>query len=55
VPRIGGVRLAQFRPAHVEQLVAGMQKDGVSGGNAKKVSDLLRSCARRVGSPTSAA
>lgn len=40
-PRLGGVRLAQFRPIHVEKFFADMQTDGVSGGNAKKVSEVL--------------
>jgi integrase len=40
-PRIGGIRLAHLRPVHVEELFAGMRRDGVSNGNAKKVSEVL--------------
>jgi len=43
IPRVGGVRLAQLRPAHIESLFASMHQDGVSGGHAKKVSEVLSS------------
>jgi integrase len=41
IPRIGGIRLAQLRPVHVESLFRDMQRDGMSGGNSKKVSEVL--------------
>lgn len=41
VPRLGGIKLAELRPLHVEKFFADMQKDGVSGGNAKKISEVL--------------
>jgi integrase len=40
-PRIGGIRIVELRPVHVEGLFAGMLRDGISGGNAKKVSEVL--------------
>jgi integrase len=40
-PRVGGIKLEQLRPLHIETLFAEMQKDGISGGNAKKVSEIL--------------
>jgi integrase len=40
-PRIGGVKLLQLRPHHVESAFAELQRDGVSGGNARKVSEVL--------------
>jgi integrase len=40
-PRVGGISLLQLRPLHVEALFAQMQRDGVSGGNTKKVSEVL--------------
>jgi integrase len=40
-PRIGGILLQQLRPVHVEALFAEMVRDGMSGGNAKKVSEVL--------------
>jgi integrase len=39
--RIGGILLAQLRPLHVEALFAEMQRDGNSGGNTKKVSEVF--------------
>ena len=41
--RIGGLRLVQMRPLHVETLFAELQRDGVSGGNARKISEVLSS------------
>jgi integrase len=41
IPRIGGILLSRLRPTDVEKLFAKMQSDGVSGGNAKKVSEVL--------------
>jgi hypothetical protein len=40
-PYIGGIKLAQLRPAHLEILFAYLTKAGVSKGNAKKVSEVL--------------
>jgi integrase len=40
-PRIGGHKLAGLRPVHIEQLFADLQRDGISAGNAKKVSEVL--------------
>jgi integrase len=51
-PRIGGVRLDRLRPVHVEALFAKIQRDGISAGNAKKVSEDLSTAlehAARVG------
>jgi integrase len=51
-PRIGGIKLREFRPTNVEKLFADMQRDEVSGGNAKKVSEVLSSAlehAARIG------
>jgi integrase len=51
-PRLGGIKLAQLRPVHVETMFAEMRRDGVSGGNAKKVSEVLSTAlehAARVG------
>jgi integrase len=47
LPRIGGILLAQLRPMHVEALFAALQTDGVSGGNAKKVSEVLGTALER--------
>jgi hypothetical protein len=41
VPRIGGILLCQLKKVHVEAMFAELQRDGVSGGNAKKVSEVL--------------
>jgi integrase len=41
VPRIGGIRLDQLEPRHIESLFATMLDDGVSGGHAKKCSEVL--------------
>jgi integrase len=41
VPRIGGILLANLRKLHVEALFADLQRNGMSGGNAKKVSEVL--------------
>jgi integrase len=41
VPHIGGIKLAQLRPVHVEQLFTDLQRGGVSAGNAKKVSEVF--------------
>jgi integrase len=41
IPGIGGILLAQLRKVHVEKLYADLQKGGMSGGNAKKVSEVL--------------
>ena len=41
IPRVGGLKLAGLRPFHFEQLFADMQRDGMSNGNAKKVSEVL--------------
>src|SRR5262245_31356057 len=47
-PRIGGVRLHQLRPLHVEVLLAGLQKDGVSGvpksRQSRRVVELPKFC-----------
>jgi integrase len=40
-PRIGAILLAQLRKVHVEKMFADMQREGMSGGNAKKVSEVL--------------
>src|SRR5262249_26086773 len=51
-PRIGGVKLRDLRPTNVEKLFADMRRDEVSGGNAKKVSEVLSSAlehAARIG------
>jgi integrase len=37
-PRLGGVKLGQLRPVHVEQFFSDLLKDGCSAGNARKVS-----------------
>jgi len=41
--RLGGVKLGQLRPVHVEQFFADLMKDGCSAGNAKKVSEVFSS------------
>ena len=48
-PKIGGVRMAQLRPAHVEALFAELQRDGMTGGNAKKVSQVLSTALEHAG------
>jgi integrase len=51
-PRVGGVKLSQLRPQHVEKLFADMIAAGMSRGNAKKVSEVLSTAleqAARVG------
>jgi site-specific recombinase XerD len=50
--RLGGVKLGQLRPVHVEQFFADLMRDGCSAGNAKKVSEVFSSAmehAARVG------
>jgi integrase len=42
-PRLGGVKLSQLRPVHVEQFFADLMRDGCSAGNAKKVSEVFSS------------
>jgi integrase len=42
-PRLGGVKLAQLRPVHVEQFFADLMREGCSAGNAKKVSEVFSS------------
>ncbi len=52
MPRLGGILLAQLWPVHVEEFFAALRRDGVSGGNAKKVSEVLSSAlehAARIG------
>jgi integrase len=41
IPRLGGIKLAQLRPIHIEQLFADMGREGVSNGNAKKIGEIL--------------
>jgi integrase len=48
-PRIGGVRLGDLRSAHIEALFAQMQRDGVSGGHARKVSEILSTALTHAG------
>ena len=51
-PYLGGVKLGQLRPVHVEQFISDLLKDGCSAGNARKVSAVLASAmahAARVG------
>jgi integrase len=42
-PRIGGYKLGQLRPHHVEKFFADLDREGMSRGNAKKVSEVLAS------------
>jgi integrase len=41
IPNLGGIKLAQLRPVHVEQFFADISRAGVSKGNAKKVGEVL--------------
>ncbi len=43
IPRIGGIKLNQLRPLQVEAMFADMAREGMSKGNAKKVSEVLSS------------
>lgn len=40
---LGGIKLVDLRPMHVDQFFSQLQRGGVSGGNAKKVSEVLSS------------
>lgn len=51
-PHLGGVKLSQLRPPHVEKVFADLIASGMSRGNAKKVSEVLSTAlehAARVG------
>jgi integrase len=41
--QLGGIKLADLRPPHVEAYFAGQLKEGMSRGNAKKVGEVLAS------------
>jgi integrase len=40
-PRLSGIKLLQLRPFDVEAFFAGLSRDGVSNGNARKISEVL--------------